>query len=102
MRASELRALPVGTRLVVRYRLHGEAHGATDALGELVRVGAAECILRTRRGEVVIAIADIVAAKRVPPPPAPRPRPGSRRGSTRAGTAPTSRGSSTRCRRCPG
>ncbi|WP_072314511.1 putative acetyltransferase [Agrococcus sp. Marseille-P2731] len=75
MRASELRALPLGTRLVVRYRLHGESHGATDALGELVSVDAAECTLRTRRGEIAIPISDIVAAKRVPPPPAPRPRP---------------------------
>ncbi|WP_413318100.1 ferrous iron transport protein A [Agrococcus sp. 1P02AA] len=76
MRASELRALPVGTRLVVRYRLHEGPHGATDALGELDSVDARTCTLRTRRGEVVIAIADIVAAKRVPPPPAPRPRAG--------------------------
>ncbi|MCH1881960.1 hypothetical protein [Agrococcus sp. ARC_14] len=74
MTPAELRALPLGTRLVVRYRLHGEQHGATDALGELVRVGAVSCTIATRRGEVVIAISDIVAAKRVPPPPAPRPR----------------------------
>lgn len=72
MRASELRALPLGTRLVVRYRLHGEEHGATDALGELVAVDAVACTVATRRGEVRIALADIVAAKQVPPPPAPR------------------------------
>ena len=74
MKASELRELPLGTRLVVRYRLHGEEHGATDALGELVALDAVSCTVATRRGEVVIAMADIVAAKRVPPPPAPRPR----------------------------
>lgn len=74
MRAAELRALPLGTRLVVRYRLHGEEHGATDAVGELVAIDAATCTVATRRGEVVIPIADIVAAKRVPPPPAPRTR----------------------------
>lgn len=74
MRASELRALPLGTRLVVRYRLRGEEHGATDALGDLVAVDTASCTIATRRGEVVIAIDDIVAAKAVPPPPPPRPR----------------------------
>ena len=73
MRASELRALPPGTRLVVRYRLHGQEHGATDALGELVGVDAVSCTVATRRGEVVIELADIVAAKQVPPPPARRP-----------------------------
>ncbi|WP_347755707.1 hypothetical protein [Agrococcus sp. ProA11] len=75
MTPAQLRALPLGTRLVVRYRLHGQQHGATDALGELVAVDAASCSIATRRGEVTIAIADIIAAKEVPPPPAPRPRP---------------------------
>ncbi|WP_306233202.1 hypothetical protein [Agrococcus beijingensis] len=70
-----MRALPLGTRVVVRYRLHGDAHKATDALGDLVAVDAATCTVATRRGEVLIAIADIIAAKQVPPPPAPRPRP---------------------------
>ena len=74
MRASEFRALPLGTRVVVRYRLHGEQHGATDALGELVALDAVSCTVATRRGEIVIAIGDIVAAKPVPPPPAPRTR----------------------------
>ncbi|SFS08556.1 hypothetical protein SAMN04487783_1118 [Agrococcus baldri] len=74
MTPAELRALPLGTRLVVRYRLHDAAHGATDALGDLVAVDAVTCTVATRRGEVVIPIADIVAAKQVPPPPAPRPR----------------------------
>lgn len=74
MTPAELRALPLGTRLVVRYRLHGEQHGATDALGELVAVDAASCTIATRRGDIRIAIGDIIAAKEVPPPPAPRPR----------------------------
>ena len=69
MRASELRALPLGTRLVVRYRLHDGEHGATDALGELVAIDAVSCTIATRRGEARIPISDIVAAKRVPPPP---------------------------------
>lgn len=74
MLASEFRALPLGTRVVVRHRLHGEARGATDALGELTALDATTCTVATRRGDVTIAFADIVAAKPVPPPPAPRPR----------------------------
>jgi hypothetical protein len=74
MTPSELRALPLGTRLIVRYRLHDGQHGATDALGDLIAVDAVTCTVATRRGEVVIPIADIVAAKQVPPPPPPRPR----------------------------
>jgi hypothetical protein len=74
MTPAELRALPLGTRVVVRYRLHGDTHAATDALGELVHVGEATCTVATRRGEVVVAIADIVAAKPVPPPPERRQR----------------------------
>lgn len=72
MRASELRALPIGTRMVVRYRLHESEHGASDALGELMSVDDRSCTIATRRGEVRIPFADIIAAKRVPPPPAPR------------------------------
>ncbi|MCR8670013.1 hypothetical protein [Agrococcus sp. HG114] len=75
MTPAELRALPLGTRVVVRYRLHGGTHGATDALGQLVRAGPTECTVATRRGQVVVAFADIVAAKTVPPPPERRPRP---------------------------
>lgn len=74
MTAAELRALPLGTRVVVRYRLHGETHAATDALGDLVAVDAAWCTVATRRGEISIAMADILLAKTVPPPPAPRER----------------------------
>ena len=74
MTPAELRALPPGTRVVVRYRLHGDSHGATDALGDLIAVGPATCTVATRRGEVAIAIADIVAAKTVPPAPERRPR----------------------------
>ncbi len=74
MTPAELRALPLGTRVVVRYRLHGDSHGATDALGDLVAVDAAACTVVTRRGEVVVAMADIVAAKTVPPAPERRPR----------------------------
>lgn len=61
----------VGTRIVVRYRIDG---GHTDALGHLRAVDATSCVVDTRRGEVVIPLADIALAKAVPPPPERRPR----------------------------
>jgi hypothetical protein len=67
-----LRTVPIGTRVVVR-ALDGE--GARDALGELVARTDDTCSVRTRRGDVAIALADVVAARPVPPPPAPRSRP---------------------------
>jgi hypothetical protein len=69
--AERLAALPAGTRVVVRYRIEG---GFTDALGELVTADRRTCTVATRRGEVVIDGASIVAAKPVPPPPARRQR----------------------------
>jgi hypothetical protein len=57
---------PLGTRVVVRYRIDG---GLTDALGELVDKSDGECTVRTRRSEVVIALSLVVAAKEVPPAP---------------------------------
>ncbi len=78
MTPAELRALPIGTRVVVRYRLDDGVHAATDALGDLTAVDHEGCTVATRRGEVVIAIADVLMAKAVPPPPAPRPRPATR------------------------
>jgi hypothetical protein len=62
---------PIGTRLVVRYRL---GDGATDALGFLLERTPTTCVIDTRRGPVTVGLADIVAAKTVPAPPAPRPR----------------------------
>ena len=64
-------ALPLGSRVVVRYRIPG---GATDVLGELVGRSASECVVRSRTGDVTVLLANIVAAKQIPPPPAPRPR----------------------------
>lgn len=58
--------LPLGTRVVVRYRV-GEL--ATDALGLLVRRGVDDCEIRTNKGDVTVRFADILAAKQVPPPP---------------------------------
>ncbi|WP_026552510.1 hypothetical protein [Arthrobacter sp. H20] len=70
--AQQLIALPVGTRVVVRYRIDG---GLTDALGDLVQVDQDTCTVRTRRqGDVVVRLALVTAAKPVPPPPARRPR----------------------------
>ena len=60
----------MGQRVVVRRRLAGGGYG--DLLGQLVRWGD-EVVVRDRHGvEHVTATADVVAAKRVPPPPARR------------------------------
>lgn len=63
---------PLGTRVVVRYRIEG---GLTDALGDLVDRTGDGCTVRTRRADVVIPLSLVVAAKEVPPAPQPRPRP---------------------------
>ncbi|MHA7220876.1 putative acetyltransferase [Arthrobacter sp. RHLT1-20] len=61
-----LSAAPLGTRVVVRYRIE---RGLTDALGELVEKSDGGCTVRTRRSDVVIPLALVVAAKEVPPAP---------------------------------
>ncbi|WEK12769.1 MAG: hypothetical protein P0Y48_09850 [Candidatus Microbacterium phytovorans] len=61
-----------GRRVVVRYLL--PTGQATDALGELLSADAETVVVDGKRGIETIAVADIVAAKEVPPPPAPRPR----------------------------
>ncbi|MET1153220.1 hypothetical protein [Arthrobacter sp.] len=64
-----------GTRVVVRYRIDG---GLTDALGELLTADAETCTVRTaRRGDVVVQLSAVTAAKQVPPAP---PRRGPRAG----------------------
>lgn len=61
-----------GSRVVVRYLL---ATGqATDALGELLSADDQTVVVDGKRGVERIAVADIIAAKPVPPAPAPRPR----------------------------
>jgi hypothetical protein len=60
---------PLGTRLVVRYRLE---EGATDALGYLRERTARTCTIETRRGDVAVTLAEVIAAKPVPEPPARR------------------------------
>jgi hypothetical protein len=61
--------VPLGTRLVVRYRL---AEGATDALGYLRARTTETCLLDTPRGEISINCVDVIAAKPIPEPPARR------------------------------
>ncbi|MGL5851675.1 MAG: GNAT family N-acetyltransferase [Phycicoccus sp.] len=63
----------LGARVVIRSRLPvpDPATGATltDAVGTLVAVDDARMTLATRRGEVAVARADVVAVKEVPPAP---------------------------------
>ena len=56
----------IGDRLVVRAH-HGD--GAQDALGDLVARTPDAVTITTRRGPVEVRLVDVVAAKRVPPPP---------------------------------
>jgi ribosome maturation factor RimP len=65
-----LRELPLGTRIVVRFRIEG---GFTDALGDLVARDETTCTVDTRRGAVVVPFDAIALAKLVPPPPVRRP-----------------------------
>ena len=60
-----------GMRVSVRHRI---ADGRlTDVLGQLERWTADTVLVRDRHGVLhTLAAADVVAAKRVPPPPAPR------------------------------
>jgi len=56
-----------GARIVVRYRL--STGQATDVLGVLVSADAETLIVDGKRGVETIAVADVIAAKTVPPPP---------------------------------
>lgn len=56
-----------GARVVVRYLI--PTGQATDALGELVSVDDDTVVVDGVRGVERIAVADIVAAKKVPPRP---------------------------------
>ena len=62
-------SVPLGTRMTVRRRIDG---GFTDALGYLRERGETECVVETRRGFVAIPLAEVTAARLVPPPPPPR------------------------------
>lgn len=61
-----------GRRVVVRYLL--PSGQATDALGELLSADESTVVVDGKRGIERIVRGDIIAAKEVPPPPAPRPR----------------------------
>ncbi|MDD7943579.1 hypothetical protein PUW79_02940 [Microbacterium sp. NE2HP2] len=61
-----------GARVVVRYLL--PTGQATDALGELLSADDELVVVDGKRGVERIRRSDIVAAKPVPPRPAPRPR----------------------------
>ena len=67
-----LRTAPIGTRVVARYLL--ETGQATDALGYLRSRDADAVVIETKRGLDTVGLATVIAAKEVPPPPAPRPR----------------------------
>ena len=67
-------AYPEGTRVVVRYTIDDADHAATDALGYVSARDETHVVIATVRGLQTIALADIIAAKEVPPPPAPRNR----------------------------
>lgn len=58
-----------GMRLVIRYRLHDEENGATDAVGYVSAKNATHIVLATVRGLTTIAFDDVIASKEVPPPP---------------------------------
>lgn len=60
----------VGARVVLRHRLPDG--GLTDVLGYVERWSDGTVQVRTRTGTTVVAEADLVAAKRVPEPPARR------------------------------
>jgi hypothetical protein len=70
--ADFLRGIPLDTRVVVRYLI--EDGRATDALGYLRSRDAEHVVVETKRGLDTVVLAAVIAAKEVPPPPAPRPR----------------------------
>lgn len=76
MTLARLRAIPVGTRVVVRYLIE-DGERATDALGELVERTEEHVVIRTRRGSEQVPLSRVLLAKPVPPPPSPRRRRGS-------------------------
>jgi N-acetylglutamate synthase len=64
----------VGSRVVVRWVIgrRGDRPMMTDSLGELIAYTDSELTVATRRGPVTVPLAAVVAAKRIPPPPARR------------------------------
>ncbi|MDJ0317605.1 MULTISPECIES: hypothetical protein [Arthrobacter] len=66
-----LAQLPLGTRMVVRYRIDGSL---TDALGDLSDRDDHGVTITTRSGPLRIMFDDVQLAKSVPPPPPRRDR----------------------------
>lgn len=70
--------LQVGRRVVLRYAIDREAspHGESmsDALGTILAAEEQVVRVMTRRGELAVPRALVIAAKEVPPPPVRRPR----------------------------
>ena len=66
------RTVPDGTRVVIRYRLHGQPEAATDAVGFVSGRSSTQVVIATVRGLATIDFDDVIAAKEVPPAPAPR------------------------------
>lgn len=64
-----LRGVGEGTRVVIRYSLHDQPESATDALGYVSAKSDTQIVIATVRGLTTIALADVIAAKEVPPPP---------------------------------
>ncbi|QYH35915.1 hypothetical protein [Salinibacterium sp. M195] len=67
-----LSATTSGTRVVVRHLI--DDGRATDSLGYFHLADDTHCVVATKRGLEMIELAKVIAAKEVPPPPAPRPR----------------------------
>lgn len=63
---------PVGVRVVVRRRLDDGRF--SDVLGDLLATGPDGVRVRTRKGDVDVAAAEIALGKIVPPAPPPRVR----------------------------
>lgn len=63
----DLATTPLGTRVVVRYMLPDGM--ATDALGQLTAIDASHCVVDTKRGLQRVPLAQVIAAKVVPPAP---------------------------------
>lgn len=65
-----LRHTTEGTRVVIRYSL--DDGQATDALGWFMRGDDTACVIAGKRGMETVRFDRVIAAKEVPPPPAPR------------------------------
>jgi len=65
-----LRDVAEGSRVVIRYRLHDEPEGATDALGYVSAKSSTQIVIATARGLTTVNLADVIAAKEIPRPPA--------------------------------